>query len=62
MKTQLLIKAELIEKLKAANVTHHGTMEAISKVATNNCIPLEVEEPLLEHEWVNKPKGMLQVL
>jgi hypothetical protein len=62
MKTRLLIKAELIEKLKAANVSHHGTMEAISKVATNNGIPLEVEEPLLEHGWVNKPKGLLQVL
>jgi hypothetical protein len=62
MKTRKLNKAELIVKLKEANMNWHGNMESLSKLATNHGIPLDVKEPLLKHGWLNKPKGLLQIL
>jgi hypothetical protein len=43
---------------------HFASKEWIPGSVTweNCCETLEVEEPLLEHGWVNKPKGLLQVL
>jgi hypothetical protein len=61
-KTRKLNKDELVLKLKAATISSHGNMDALSSIATNHGIPLVVEEPLLKHGWLNKPKGLLQLL
>jgi hypothetical protein len=61
-KTRKLNKDELVLKLKAANISSHGNMDALTSIATNHGIPLVVEEPLLKHGWLNKPKGLLQLL
>jgi hypothetical protein len=61
MKIRKLSKGELIVKLKVANMSSNGNMNTLTKLATNHDIPLVVDEPLLKHGWLNKPKGLLQL-
>jgi hypothetical protein len=61
-KTRKRNKDELISKLKAANMSSNRNMDALSSLATNHGIPLVAEDPLLKHGWLNKPKGLLQLL
>ena len=62
MKTIKYKMSELIEKLKEKGVIAKGNRKKIQELATHNNIPLQYERPIIEEGWVDKPKGMLQVL
>ena len=56
-------KKELIQHLKdEKGITVSGTLSQIQATATRNNLPLEYEYEVIEEGWMNKPKGMLQVL
>ena len=55
--------AELVQLLKdKKNIVAQGNLKKIQELATYNNIPLQHEVPIIKEGWVNKPKGMLQVL
>ena len=55
--------AELVQLLKdKKNIVVQGNLKKIQELATYNNIPLQHEVPIIKEGWVNKPKGMLQVL
>ena len=55
--------AELVQLLKdKKNIVVQGNLKKIQELATHNNIPLQHEVPIIKEGWVNKPKGMLQIL
>jgi hypothetical protein len=56
------IKAELIQKLEAANLPTWGTKKDITARCNANSIETSEERPKIIEGWMGKPKGAFQVL
>ena len=63
-KKKKFTRAELINKLKTQHNLPNirGTLKEVQAVATQYGIPLTYERPKIQEGWLNKPKGMMQVL
>ena len=53
---------QLINALQNKNISVRGNFKKVKEVAVSNNIPLSKDVPVVEEGWVNKPKGMLQIL
>ena len=66
-KPRKLKKSELIELLQAKlGITFssiiHRTVDELHALASNHGVAIEIEEDEIIQGWMNKPKGLLQIL
>jgi hypothetical protein len=55
-------KQDLLQSLRNAGVIATGNKTKIQKLCTDKGIPIKVSLPKITEGWVNKPKGLKQVL